>query len=167
MYKVVKDENVVENMLKNGELDIVAGSFSSTKFLEMKQKDSLAAKYNFEVIKPIQYNRWLINMTKPILKDVRVRKAMAHIVDYDHLIKNIRSGLGTRLVSNILPGKRYYAKDIVPYDFNIQKAKDLLAEAGWADSDDGNARGREGTDARRRVRIAGDWQDGGSGRSGA
>ena len=135
VYKVVKDENVVENMLKNGELDIVAGSFSSTKFLEMKQKDSLAAKYNFEVIKPIQYNRWLINMTKPILKDVRVRKAMAHIVDYDHLIKNIRSGLGTRLVSNILPGKRYYAKDIVPYDFNIQKAKDLLAEAGWADSD--------------------------------
>lgn len=135
VYKVVKDENVIENMLKNGELDIVAGSLSPSKFMEMKQKDSLATNYNFDVMKPIQYNRWLINTTKPILKDLRVRKAMAHIVDYDHLIKNIRSGLGARVVSNILPSKRYYAKDIVPYDFNIQKAKDLLAEAGWADSD--------------------------------
>jgi peptide/nickel transport system substrate-binding protein len=134
VYKVVKDENVLENMLKKGELDIVAGSISFTKFLEMKNNDSLKTRYNFDVLPPMQYNRVLTNLTKPNLKDVKVRRALAHIIDYDHFIKNIRSGMAVRTVGPILPSKRFYAKNLKLYDFNIQKAKDLLAEAGWKDS---------------------------------
>ncbi|MEY3194555.1 MAG: hypothetical protein RIQ78_652 [Bacteroidota bacterium] len=134
LYKVVKDENVVENMLKNGELDIVAGSISPTKFLALQQDDSITARYNFNLLPALQYNRWLLNLANPRLHDVRVRKALAHIVDYEHFIKNIRSNLAVRTVSPILPTKPYYAKDLPLYDFNIQKAKQLLAEAGWADA---------------------------------
>lgn len=134
VYKVVKDENVIENMLKNGELDLVASSLSGTKFLEMKSKDSLNTRYDFELLPALAYNRWAFNLSKPNLQDVRVRKALAHIVDYDHFIKNIRANLAVRIVGPILPAKRYYAKDLTPYDFNIQKAKDLLAQAGWTDS---------------------------------
>lgn len=135
VYKVVKDENVVENMLKSGQLDIVAGSLSPARFLEMKQKDSLNTRYDFDLLPALQYNRWLFNMNKPVLKDVQVRKALAHVVDYDHFINNIRSGLAVRTVSNILPAKRYYARDITPYDYNIEKARELLATAGWSDTD--------------------------------
>ncbi len=135
VYKVVLDENVVENMLNIGELDVVAGSLSAGKFLEMKQKDSLAAKYHFDILPSSRYSRWFFNLQKPNLQDVRVRKALAHIVDYDHFINNIQSGLAVRIVSPILPTKRYYAKDMPMYDFNIQKARDLLADAGWSDSD--------------------------------
>jgi ABC-type transport system substrate-binding protein len=135
VYKVVKDENVVENMLKNGELDIVAGSFSPGKFLELKAKDSLAAKYNFELLPALQYNRWILNLSKPNLQDLRVRKALAHIVDYEHFIKNIRMNLAVRTASPVLPSKKYYANDLVFYDFNIDKAKELLKAAGWSDSD--------------------------------
>ena len=115
IYKVVKDENVVENMLKSGQLDIVAGSISPARFLEMKQKDSLNTRYDFDLLPALQYNRWLFNLNKPVLKDVQVRKALAHVIDYDHFINNIRSGLAVRTVSNILPAKRYYAKDITAY----------------------------------------------------
>lgn len=134
VYKVIKDEIVVENMLKNGELDIVAGSFSPAKFLELQKNDSITSKYNFDLLPALQYNRWLFNLSKPIVNDVRVRKALAHLIDYDHFIKNIRMNLAERVVGPILPSKSYYAKDLPLYDFNIQKAKDLLAEAGWADS---------------------------------
>ncbi|MCB0526130.1 MAG: ABC transporter substrate-binding protein [Saprospiraceae bacterium] len=135
VYKVVKDENVVENMMKSGELDIIAGSLSPGKFLEMKEKDSLTANYDFTLLPALQYNRWLLNLTKPNLQDVRVRKALAHIVDYNHFIKNIRKNLAVRSLSPILPNKRYYAKDLEYYDFNIDKAKELLKEAGWTDTD--------------------------------
>ncbi len=134
VYKVVKDENVVENMLKNGELDIVAGSISPAKFLALQQNDSIAVRYNFDLLPALQYNRWILNLANPLLQDVRVRKALAHVVDYDHFIKNIRSNLAVRTVSPILPTKRYYAKDLQQYDFNIQKAITLMAEAGWTDS---------------------------------
>jgi peptide/nickel transport system substrate-binding protein len=73
-------------------------------------------------------------MTKPNLQDVRVRKALAHVVNYEHFIKNIRKNLATRAMAPILPTKKYYAKDMVPYDFNIEKARSFLKEAGWADS---------------------------------
>jgi ABC-type transport system substrate-binding protein len=135
VYKVVKDENVVENMLKNEELDIVAGSFSGSRFLQMKEKDSLKTKYNFDLLPALQYNRWVFNLTDPKLKDVKVRRALAHVVDYEHFIKNIRSGLAMRTTSPVLPAKSYYAKDLPLYHLDIEKAKSLLAEAGWSDSD--------------------------------
>lgn len=134
VYKVVKDENVLENMMKNGELDIIASSLSAGKYIEMKAKDSLAARYNFGMLPATSYSRWLLNLNKPILQDIRVRKALAHIIDYDHFIKNIRMNLAVRTVGPILPNKIYYAKDLAFYDFNIEKAKALLAEAGWSDS---------------------------------
>ncbi len=151
VYKVVKDENVVENMLKNGELDIVPGSLSPGKFLEMKAKDSLAAKYNFDILPAMQYSRWLLNLNKPNLQDVRVRKALAHIVDYDNFIKNIRLNLAIRTLSPILPSKKYYAKDLAYYDFNIDKAKELLKEAGWSDSDGDGVMDK--TEAGRKVKL--------------
>jgi peptide/nickel transport system substrate-binding protein len=83
---------------------------------------------------PFQYNRWLFNLAKPQLSDVRVRKALAHIIDYNYLVNNVRAGMAVRTGSPILPTKSYYPKDLELYDFNIEKAKGLLKEAGWNDS---------------------------------
>jgi peptide/nickel transport system substrate-binding protein len=83
---------------------------------------------------PFQYNRWLFNLTKPQLSDVRVRKALAHIIDYNYLVNNVRAGMAVRTGSPILPTKSYYPKGQELYDFNIEKAKGLLKEAGWSDS---------------------------------
>lgn len=135
VYKVVQDENVMENMIKAGELDIIAGAITPTKYLEMKDNKELADKYEFTQLPALKYSRWLLNLSKPKLQDVRVRKALAHIVDYDHFINNINKNLAVRSVSPILPNKEYYAKNLEYYDFNIEKAKELLLEAGWKDSD--------------------------------
>jgi peptide/nickel transport system substrate-binding protein len=135
VYKVLKDENVVLNMMKTGEIDIIAAAISPGKFLEMQQTDSIKNKYNFETYPALQYNRWLINLSKSKFQDKLVRKAMAHLIDYEHFIKNIRQNMATRTVGPILTNKPYYAKDVIPYDFNIDKAKELLKQAGWSDTD--------------------------------
>lgn len=134
VYKTVLDENVVENMMKNGELDIIANSLSAPKYLDMKQKDSLAMQYNFNLLPPIMYSRWLLNMQDDILKDSLVRAALVHIVDYDFLIKSVRSGLAERISSPILPEQSYYAKNIPEEKFDLELAKQLLAKAGWKDA---------------------------------
>jgi len=133
VYKFQKDEGLIENMLRTGDLDVVL-TMSPSKFLELKKDSFLAANYNFETRLSFQYNRWLFNVRNPKLADVKVRQALAHIVDYDYLLNTVQQGMGNRLVSPINPTKPYYAKNIVPYDYNIQKAKDLLAQAGWTDS---------------------------------
>jgi peptide/nickel transport system substrate-binding protein len=74
-------------------------------------------------------------MRDPILSDKKVRQALSFAVDYDDMLNNIQHGLASRTVGPINPSKPYYAKDLALYTYNIEKAKALLSEAGWTDTD--------------------------------
>lgn len=134
VYKIVSDEAAIENLLKTEDLD-VAVQITPAKFLEMKQNPTLTAKYDFHTIGATQYSRLGINLRNPKLEDKRVRQALAHCVDYDYMINTVMQGLAQRLVGPINPDKPFYAKNLPLYDFNIEKARTLLAEAGWKDTD--------------------------------
>jgi ABC-type transport system substrate-binding protein len=99
VYKVVKDDLTMENMVKNGELDLVGGVITPTKFLEMKENDSLAAKFNFLTLGYTQFNRWLINHRNPIIADVQVRRALTHIIDYDYFVNQVQRGMAVRIAT--------------------------------------------------------------------
>lgn len=133
-YRVVKDEAALENMLRNGELDIAVG-VSPAKFVEWREDSLMAAQYDFETRWAAQYSRWMLNHENPKLKDVRTRKALAHIVDYDYLIRDVQLGFADRIIGPVNPAKDFFAGHIKPYPFDLAKAKALLAEAGWADHD--------------------------------
>ncbi len=134
VYKFQRDEGVIENLLRTGDLD-VALTISPAKYFEMKKDSLLAANYDFQTRPAQQYNRWLFNLRNPKLSDKLVRQALSHLVDYDYLLNTVQHGLAQRIVGPINPSKPYYAKNITPYDFNVQKAKDLLTQAGWTDTD--------------------------------
>ncbi|NIV28901.1 MAG: hypothetical protein GWN58_05130 [Anaerolineae bacterium] len=65
--------------------------------------------------------------------DVKVRQALNYAVDVDAIIENLLAGLGSRIASPIGPGYLGYNPDVAPYPYDPQKAKDLLAEAGYAE----------------------------------
>ncbi len=65
--------------------------------------------------------------------DVKVRQALNYAVDVDAIIENLLAGLGSRIASPIGPGYLGYNPDVAPYTYDPQKAKDLLAEAGYAE----------------------------------
>jgi peptide/nickel transport system substrate-binding protein len=133
-YKIVSDEAAIENLLKTDALD-VAVQIAPVKFLEMKQNPALSAKYDFHTFGATQFSRIALNTRIPKLEDKRVRQAIAHAVDYDYLLNTVMQGLAQRLVGPINPAKSFYAKNVPLHDFNIEKSKKLLAEAGWTDSD--------------------------------
>ena len=65
-------------------------------------------------------------------KDVRVRQAVAYAVDSDEIIEKVSYGLGTKSGTPVIPGLQKYFNDELTdaYDVNIDKAKELLKEAG-------------------------------------
>jgi peptide/nickel transport system substrate-binding protein len=65
--------------------------------------------------------------------DVRVRQALNHAVDVDAIIENLLAGLGSHIASPIGPGYLGYNPDVKPYEYDPEKAKAMLAEAGYAD----------------------------------
>lgn len=133
IYRFVKDEGPTESLIRNGDLDVVP-ALSPTKFLEMKRDTCLGMRYDFELVGANSYGRMMCNMTNPRLADKRVRQALAHAIDYDYLLNTIWEGLAARCVSPANPAKPFYARDLQPYPYDIQKTKALLAAAGWSDS---------------------------------
>ena len=63
-------------------------------------------------------------------RDVRVRRAAAHAIDLDAIIKRVLFGQGVRY-AEIGEGSRGYDPALKPYPFDPKKARELLKEAGF------------------------------------
>ncbi|EUB99294.1 ABC-type transporter, periplasmic subunit [Rhizobium sp. CF080] len=64
--------------------------------------------------------------------DKRVRRAMAHAIDCDAIIKGVLFGIPDRLAF-LAPYEVGYDADLKPFAYDPATAKKLLAEAGYAD----------------------------------
>lgn len=64
------------------------------------------------------------------LQDVRVRQALAYAIDMNSIIANVFKGNAVKAKSLTSPGE-WLDTGLVSYDFNVEKAKALLKEAGW------------------------------------
>lgn len=71
----------------------------------------------------------------PVLGDVRVRQALAYGVDYDLLIDELALGRVVRATSPFALG--WYACDVDGYEYDPERAAELLDEAGWVVGNDG------------------------------
>ncbi|HLJ58446.1 MAG TPA: ABC transporter substrate-binding protein [bacterium] len=72
-----------------------------------------------------------MSMFDSVLKDVRLRKAVIYATDTNSIIQNVFGGHASRAVGILRPGMVGYApKNVQSYGFDIQKAKDLMKEAG-------------------------------------
>ncbi|MFN8321619.1 MAG: ABC transporter substrate-binding protein [Chitinophagales bacterium] len=135
IYQTIKDQTAALTALKGKRLDVMYG-IKSKDFVEQLEP-SEEIKKNFTLATPLSmaYTYFGINMRNPKYEDVRVRKALAHLTDVDKIIKVIGYDLGQRVNGPVNPYKKGAFNDtITPYDFSIEKAKALLAEAGWKDN---------------------------------
>lgn len=74
-----------------------------------------------------------MNCQKEVFKDVRVRQAINMAIDIDSMIEVVEGGMATRVYSYITPAVSYYSAQDVIYNYDVEAAKNLLAEAGYAD----------------------------------
>jgi len=71
------------------------------------------------------------NLDRPVLQDVRVRRALAHAIDRRFILGNIHHGHGAIAESALPPTMTEFFTDDVPkYAFDLKKAEALLDEAG-------------------------------------
>ena len=75
------------------------------------------------------------NVNYDMLQDVRVRQAIAYALNTDEMAAAMTQGLGSRSIWPVGVNQWFYS-DYTPYSYDPEKAKSLLAEAGYPDGFD-------------------------------
>jgi len=71
------------------------------------------------------------NLKDPRFADRRVRQAFAHAINKRELMDGVRLGLAREATGPYKPGTWVYTDKVKTYPFDMEKARQLLAEAGW------------------------------------
>ena len=128
IFKVIPEDTTRVMALKTGEVDIISN-------VPPFQIEQLETDKNVEVILTEGFRTIYLgmNVQRPPFDDIRVRKAINYAIDRDSIIKNILLDTATKAIgpeNPVIPGA---SADLPTYDYNPEKAKELLAEAGYAD----------------------------------
>lgn len=73
------------------------------------------------------------NTTNEYLQDPLVRRAISHLIDRENIIEFILNGFGEPGITNIIPVLPWFNDDLEPHEYSRDKARELLAEAGYPD----------------------------------
>jgi len=87
---------------------------------------------------------FLWNLQDPLFSDKRVRQAMSYAMDYKELIERLRYGLDEQCTGVFHPTAKWAPKPAPkPFAQDLDKAEELLDEAGWKDSDGDGVRDKK------------------------
>ncbi|WP_442602720.1 ABC transporter substrate-binding protein [Paenibacillus sp. KN14-4R] len=125
-YRVAKDANASNLALQNGEIQM--------KMIDTQDFKKLNDSGKFEMLTYPEgrLSYMVYNFNIDVLKKKEVRLAIAYALDKNELIKAAYSSsdFAEPAPSVLTPDTLYHSKDVPTYDYNLDKAKELLNKAG-------------------------------------
>ena len=91
--------------------------------------DSGNAKVNQKPSSSLSYIGF--NTEKEPFNDVKVRQAIAMLINKEEIIEGVYEGFGIPAVGPLSPGIFGFNKDVTVVEYDVEKAKELLKEAGY------------------------------------
>ena len=103
----------------------------------MRQTENNLFRNNFNKYRYLSFSYTYLgyNLENPLFADKRVRQAIAYGINRDEMIQGVLLGLGKTATGPYKPGTWVYNPNVRTYPYDPEKAKSLLAQAGWKDTD--------------------------------
>lgn len=138
LVKVVRDPNTAFKYFERGEIDI----FNLTLPRLWHEKSNTSMFKKGFIHKLAYYNQTeqsaaglFLNLNNDKLKTLAVRKAIAHSLNFDKVIRQLLRNDYQRLPSFHTGYGKYSNPSIQPLEFDLSKANDLLETSGWQKKD--------------------------------
>ena len=139
LFRFLANTTTRINQLKSGEVHVVA-LVPWDKVRELRGVSTL----RLNQVLGNGYEHVTLNQRKfPAFQDLRVRRALAHAIDRDLIVRTILDSLVTTVDGAIQPRSWAYEPDVVKYPYDTAAANKLLDDAGWKRGADG-VRAKEG-----------------------
>lgn len=131
-FAIITDVNTQIASLQNGEVNaLITQDLTALQTLEQqgfKDQGSGSAEQT-----DIMYFMFNSKDTSKPCGDIRVREAIMHSIDWENVAKSLTGGLGYALNQFATEDSWAYNPDVKFYEFDPEKGKELLAEAGYPD----------------------------------
>ena len=129
IVKSITDGDTLTMAMQNGELDAVQGLPYSS--LQLFQND----KYKISQVETSRVYQAAFNFNTPALQDLNVRKAISMAIDKENFTKVLLNGNGAPAVGPFPANLSFGDNAVTAVAYDLDGAKNLLAESGWIDTD--------------------------------
>jgi peptide/nickel transport system substrate-binding protein len=133
LYRIIPDLSTMFLELQSGGLDYMG----LTPIQYTMQTDTPAIRRRFRKYRypSSSYSYLGYNLRRPLFRDKRVRQALSYAIDKQEIIDGVLLGLGQIATGPYKPGSWPHNPQVRRYRYDPDRARTLLAEAGWRDSD--------------------------------
>lgn len=130
-FDIITDATVLATAYQNGDVDLLMGSGSSDLAL-MLAGQSGSVRYVSDIATGNEFLYFGVGEESPF-KDVRVRQAVYYALDIGTIVDSVLGEAYSYSGQWASEGSVFYDASIPMYEYNPEKAKELLKEAGYAD----------------------------------
>jgi peptide/nickel transport system substrate-binding protein len=116
--------------LQSGEIDFIQQTMG---VIPQEDYESVTALENVNTVygAPVTHQSVFIQTQNENVSDVRVRQAILYAINREQLVSGLLNGNGEVVDGFLSSASPFYDASLVPVEYNPEKAKELLAQAGW------------------------------------
>jgi len=145
VFSAALDETAAIEQLRAGDVDFYE-NVPAAEVESLKSQEDL----NVAIYPTYSFTWWGYNLDPektPLFQDVKVRQALMYAVDRQSMVDNLLLGFGEVANGTQPTLSPAYAPDKIDtvYTYDVEKAKQLLADAGWTDTDGDGIVDKDGT----------------------
>jgi peptide/nickel transport system substrate-binding protein len=133
IFRILPDAGSAATALETGEIQLVSATSLAYSDLGRLSRLPNVTLFRRNGNYTAGVTGFEFNLDKPYFKDVRVRRAFAHAIDRDALLRTVWFGYGKVATGPVPPSltQFYTTTDVPAYPFNPELAKQLLDQAGF------------------------------------
>ena len=144
VLRIVQDNNVAFELLLKGELDTM--EVLPEQWINRTNGPEFTQRFNKHEYYGARYSYIGWNSRKPQFQDKMVRRALTMLLNRDLILKTIYYNLGVAVTNEFFIQTPEYNRDIKPFPYDPEQAKQLLAQAGWKDTNGDGTIDKEGVE---------------------
>ncbi len=139
VWRIIPDQGGLLTQLGTGDIDFMQG-------IPPREADAVRANPRLQLIhfqdRSYGYIGW--NTRRPLFHDPRVRRALTLAIDRAQILDTVLRGFGRPAAGPVLSSMWAFDPGLEPYPYDLGRARRLLAEAGWSDTDGDGVLDRDG-----------------------
>lgn len=147
VWRIITDDDSALEVFMRGDIDSIGmtpeqwhSRTESPEFKARANKFTTLSRPGY--VGGYSYIAW--NLRRPLFQDKRVRHALTMLLDRETILREVFYGLGIVVTGPEFSGSPEYDDSVKSIPFDPKGAQDLLAEAGWKDTDNDGILDKDG-----------------------